>query len=125
MTKTGLRLLPLRCAETQAARWFRGFGAICAGDPLNSEDILVVAFGHLTLTPVALRMITFTPVYKGGTDSPENLQLLCFHCNMAKGTKLMSDPKVKALRTILCVRDECYIVRVSGTKLCKLHSWAE
>ena len=39
----------------------------------------------------------------------------------------MSDPKVQALRDILCVRDECYAVRASGysTKLCKRHYWQE
>lgn len=48
--------------------------------------------------PVMMTLDHIRPKSKGGTKSPENIQLLCTRCNGAKGTKNISPVEIAARR---------------------------
>ncbi len=73
----------------------------------NSKDVKGSPCGwHLNLyaidhhgSPVMLTLDHIKPRSKGGTKSPNNIQLLCARCNNIKGVEMMSLLEIVKIRT--------------------------
>ena len=97
------RHLSVKCSSFRQLLWLSGTNCVCCGlkgshvwIEKNSNLPHLNLYAALNNKEILMTADHIVPKAKGGTNSSDNLQLLCERCNIYKSDKIISLPDLKA-----------------------------